>query len=96
MEGQDSKSTRRELDWQFCQVFGEPHFEEVTEVDIVSTVEFDSTGEYLAAGDRGGRVVIFQRVEVRQPQTNLLFSSRGPRKPTFLKEAFRSPLTPTL
>jgi serine/threonine-protein phosphatase 2A regulatory subunit B len=63
MEGQDSKSTRRELDWQFCQVFGEPHFEEVTEVDIVSTVEFDSTGEYLAAGDRGGRVVIFQRVE---------------------------------
>jgi len=63
MEGQDSKSSRRELDWQFCQVFGEPHFEEVTEVDIVSTVEFDSTGEYLAAGDRGGRVVIFQRVE---------------------------------
>ena len=55
------------MDWQFCQVFGEPHFEEVTEVDIVSTVEFDSTGEYLAAGDRGGRVVIFQRVEVRQP-----------------------------
>lgn len=51
------------MDWQFCQVFGEPHFEEVTEVDIVSTVEFDSTGEYLAAGDRGGRVVIFQRVE---------------------------------
>lgn len=65
MEGEVSDTTeRRELDWQFCQVFGEPHFEEVTEVDIVSTVEFDSTGEYLAAGDRGGRVVIFQRVEV--------------------------------
>jgi serine/threonine-protein phosphatase 2A regulatory subunit B len=59
----DGQSTTRDLDWQFCQVFGEPHFEEVTEVDIVSTVEFDSTGEYLAAGDRGGRVVIFQRVE---------------------------------
>ncbi|KAL6066743.1 protein phosphatase 2A regulatory subunit cdc55 [Balamuthia mandrillaris] len=53
---------RRELDWQFCQVFGEPHTE-VTEADIVSAIEFDSTGEYLAAGDRGGRVVIFQRVE---------------------------------
>jgi hypothetical protein len=65
MDGtQEAKTTGRELDWQFCQVFGEPHFEEVTEVDIVSTVEFDSTGEYLAAGDRGGRVVIFQRVEV--------------------------------
>lgn len=53
----------RDLEWQFCQVFGEPG-EEITEVDIVSAVEFDSTGEFLAAGDRGGRVVIFQRVEV--------------------------------
>lgn len=52
----------RDLEWQFCQVFGEPG-EEITEVDIVSAVEFDSTGEFLAAGDRGGRVVIFQRVE---------------------------------
>jgi serine/threonine-protein phosphatase 2A regulatory subunit B len=61
---EDKNATpRRELDWQFCQVFGEPHFDEVTEVDIVSAIEFDSTGEYLAAGDRGGRVVIFQRVE---------------------------------
>lgn len=58
-----ASGTKRELDWQFCQVFGEPHFDEVTEVDIVSAIEFDSTGEYLAAGDRGGRVVIFQRVE---------------------------------
>eukprot|EP01089_Gocevia_fonbrunei_P010423 TRINITY_DN2315_c0_g1_i1.p1 TRINITY_DN2315_c0_g1~~TRINITY_DN2315_c0_g1_i1.p1 ORF type:complete len:422 (-),score=72.97 TRINITY_DN2315_c0_g1_i1:87-1352(-) len=52
-----------DIDWQFCQVFGEPKFDEVSEVDIVSAIEFDATGEYLAAGDRGGRVVIFQRVE---------------------------------
>lgn len=52
----------RDVEWQFCQVFGEPG-EEITEVDIVSAVEFDNTGEFLAAGDRGGRVVIFQRVE---------------------------------
>eukprot|EP00005_Dracoamoeba_jomungandri_P002350 CAMPEP_0174261502 /NCGR_PEP_ID=MMETSP0439-20130205/11467_1 /TAXON_ID=0 /ORGANISM="Stereomyxa ramosa, Strain Chinc5" /LENGTH=433 /DNA_ID=CAMNT_0015345983 /DNA_START=134 /DNA_END=1435 /DNA_ORIENTATION=+ len=56
-----------ELDWQFCQVFGEPHFGDdeppITEVDIVSAIEFDDTGDYLAAGDRGGRVVIFERVE---------------------------------
>ena len=55
----------RDLDWQFCQVFGEPHFDEVTEVDIVSAVEFEQSGEYLAAGDKGGRVVVFQRVQVR-------------------------------
>lgn len=80
---------RRELDWQFCQVFGEPHFDEVTEVDIVSAIEFDSTGEYLAAGDRGGRVVIFQRVEVPKKRNypsppphlwfmSLLFDRFGP------------------
>jgi len=54
----------RDLEWQFCQVFGEPHLvEDITEVDIVSAVEFDNTGDFLAAGDRGGRIVIFQRVE---------------------------------
>lgn len=29
--------------------------------DIISSVEFDSTGNFLAIGDRGGRVVILQR-----------------------------------
>ncbi|PWA22229.1 hypothetical protein CCH79_00012642 [Gambusia affinis] len=29
--------------------------------DIISTVEFNHTGELLATGDKGGRVVIFQR-----------------------------------
>uniref|UniRef100_A0A6I8N6Z1 Serine/threonine-protein phosphatase 2A 55 kDa regulatory subunit B n=1 Tax=Ornithorhynchus anatinus TaxID=9258 RepID=A0A6I8N6Z1_ORNAN len=32
-----------------------------TEADIISTVEFNPTGELLATGDKGGRVVIFQR-----------------------------------
>ncbi|KAL1631579.1 protein phosphatase 2A regulatory subunit cdc55 [Diplodia seriata] len=29
--------------------------------DIISTVEFDETGDYLATGDKGGRVVLFER-----------------------------------
>lgn len=29
--------------------------------DIVSCVEYDKSGELLATGDRGGRIVIFQR-----------------------------------
>lgn len=29
--------------------------------DIISTVEFNYSGELLATGDKGGRVVIFQR-----------------------------------
>lgn len=31
------------------------------EADIISTVEFDQTGNYLATGDKGGRVVLFER-----------------------------------
>ena len=31
--------------------------------DIISTVEFDHTGNYLATGDKGGRVVLFERNE---------------------------------
>lgn len=33
--------------------------------DVLSAVEFDSTGEQLATGDRGGRVVLFERVDSR-------------------------------
>ena len=33
------------------------------EADIISTVEFDHTGNYLATGDKGGRVVLFERNE---------------------------------
>lgn len=38
--------------------------------DIISTVEFDHTGNYLATGDKGGRVVLFERNEtVCKPTT---------------------------
>lgn len=30
--------------------------------DIISAIEFDRTGQHLATGDRGGRVVLFERV----------------------------------
>lgn len=51
------------LHWGFSQVFGEraPN-EEVQDADIISAVEFDRTGDWLATGDRGGRVVLFERV----------------------------------
>jgi hypothetical protein len=29
--------------------------------DIISTVEFNHDGELLATGDKGGRIVIFQK-----------------------------------
>lgn len=30
-------------------------------VDIISAMGFDASGDYLAVGDQGGRVVIFER-----------------------------------
>ncbi|KAJ9701944.1 hypothetical protein PVL29_003939 [Vitis rotundifolia] len=56
----------RPLEWKFAQVFGERAFgEEVQEVDIISAIEFDKTGDHLATGDRGGRVVLFNRTDTR-------------------------------
>lgn len=39
------------------------NFMPATIADIISTVEFDHTGNYLATGDKGGRVVLFERNE---------------------------------
>lgn len=54
------------LEWKFSQVFGERTAgEEVQEVDIISAIEFDKTGDHLATGDRGGRVVLFERTDIK-------------------------------
>lgn len=48
--------------WKFSQCFGDKgDIENITEADIISTVEFDGTGTFLATGDKGGRVVLFER-----------------------------------
>ncbi|XP_027124923.1 serine/threonine protein phosphatase 2A 55 kDa regulatory subunit B beta isoform-like isoform X1 [Coffea eugenioides] len=55
------------LEWKFSQVFGERTAgEEVQEVDIISAIEFDKTGDHLATGDRGGRVVLFERTDMKE------------------------------
>ncbi|ODV91327.1 hypothetical protein CANCADRAFT_32004 [Tortispora caseinolytica NRRL Y-17796] len=48
--------------WKFAQCFGDKgDSEDITEADIISAVEFDHTGNYLATGDKGGRIVLFER-----------------------------------
>jgi serine/threonine-protein phosphatase 2A regulatory subunit B len=34
-------------------------------VDIISAIEFNKSGHHLATGDRGGRVVLFERTDVK-------------------------------
>jgi hypothetical protein len=43
---------------RFCAL---AHVLEIWTADIISAVEFDSSGNYLATGDKGGRVVLFER-----------------------------------
>ena len=42
------------------------HLHLVCAADIISAVTFDQTGQHLATGDRGGRVVLFERVPTQQ------------------------------
>jgi len=49
--------------WTFSQVFGESRntLDDVQDVDVVSAIEFDDTGDFIAVGDKGGRIVLFER-----------------------------------
>ena len=49
--------------WRFGQCFGEKDDDEESEADVLTAVEFDSSGDFLATGDKGGRVVVFERVD---------------------------------
>lgn len=66
------------VEWQFLQCFGErTPGEEVQEADVISAVEFDSDGSYLATGDKGGRVVLFEKVST-QPRYPPGMDQRAP------------------
>ncbi|KAI3979552.1 hypothetical protein MKX01_001744 [Papaver californicum] len=68
-EGSSIEHHQQHLEWKFSQVFGErADGEDVQEVDIISAIEFDKTGDHLATGDRGGRVVLFEKIDTSDPE----------------------------
>ncbi|CAL8084338.1 unnamed protein product [Calicophoron daubneyi] len=62
----DNYSNVQDPGWYFNQIKGT--CEEVNDADIISCVEYDKTGEFLATGDRGGRIVIFRREQEHKNQ----------------------------
>ena len=57
------------------QCFGEKDAdEEFSDADVLSAVEFDDTGDFLATGDKGGRIVIFERADAGKVRRALLFA----------------------
>jgi hypothetical protein len=49
-------------DWNLVQVLGDKPVSELVDGDVDSAVEFDQSGDYLATGDRGGRVRIYEKL----------------------------------
>jgi len=59
--------------WRFWQVFGEEQAsraEEIQDADLLSAMDYDDSGNYLATGDRGGRVVVFERTSANGDSPN--------------------------
>lgn len=44
---------------------GEREQSNVTESDVLTAISFDKTGNYIAVGDRGGRVIIFKYLQLK-------------------------------
>ncbi|CAK9137580.1 unnamed protein product [Ilex paraguariensis] len=62
-----SDSSPSTSQWKFSQVFGDRSpGEDVQDIDVISAIEFEKSGDYLAVGDRGGRVVIFERKDINE------------------------------
>ncbi|CCD23303.1 protein phosphatase 2A regulatory subunit CDC55 NDAI_0B02680 [Naumovozyma dairenensis CBS 421] len=51
----------KNFDFKFSQCFGDKTDIITADADIITSVEFDYSGDYLATGDKGGRVVLFER-----------------------------------
>lgn len=59
------------LEWKFTQVFGDKvTAEKVSDEDIINAMNFDSTGKYLALGDKAGRLIVFQRSISKKSKKN--------------------------
>ena len=62
--------------WKLAHTLGDKPLGTLVDGDVVSAVEFDEpSGQYLATGDRGGRVRIYER-------NNISGESAGPSSPT--------------
>lgn len=57
-----SGSPDKKLEWKLDQVFGDKTTsEQIHDEDIITALEFDTTGKYLSLGDQAGRLIIFDQ-----------------------------------
>lgn len=53
------------LNWVYINGLGERNESNISKTDILSAISFDKTGNYLAVGDLGGRVIVFKYVDLK-------------------------------
>ena len=53
------------LNWVYINGLGEREAKNVSKNDMLTSITFDKTGNYLAVGDQGGRVIIFKYNELK-------------------------------
>jgi serine/threonine-protein phosphatase 2A regulatory subunit B len=53
------------MNWVYINGLGERDTTNVMESDVLTAINFDKSGEYLAVGDKGGRVIIFRYIELK-------------------------------
>ena len=53
------------LNWVYINGLGERNESNISKTDILSAISFDKTGDYLAVGDHGGRVIIFKYIDLK-------------------------------
>ena len=49
---------------------GEPKASAIGKHDLLSAISFDCTGDLLSVGDRGGRIILFERIQNEDGQTD--------------------------
>ena len=58
-------SSNETTQWVYVNGLGERDQTNVSDTDILSAMNFDYTGEYLAVGDKGGRVIVFRFTDLK-------------------------------
>jgi serine/threonine-protein phosphatase 2A regulatory subunit B len=63
--GQAKESKEPSPSWVYINGLGEKEQGNVTDSDVLTAISFDKTGDYLAVGDKGGRVIVFRYSDLK-------------------------------
>lgn len=53
------------MSWVYVNGLGERETTNAAETDMLTAISFDTSGEFLAVGDKGGRVIIFRYAQLK-------------------------------